>query len=327
MADQAAWIEWAVQNLAQGVKRDAVAQELTANGFTLAEADAALASLDGNPVYRAAQRLGADLRKWTSLGDALLELQEQDHDFTRIPRHRGMTGAAFHHDFYARNLPVIIEDFATNWPALQRWTMEFLSEQYGSEQVTYQTGRGDRDYRHAFIHHETMATLAEYIDLVTACGETNDHYMIAHDRLLDRASFSGLFADMHFDGAILDPDDTLGRVFFWLGPKGAITPLHRDLGNVFLVQIMGRKEVTMIPALELHKVYNEHGYHSEIDFEMFDPAVHPLLSKARIARDVVAPGEMLFIPMGWWHHIKALDPVITITGNNFKFSNAFTAIF
>lgn len=327
MEDHAAWIEWAVQNLAQGIKRDAVTQELAAHGFTPAEADAALASLDDSPVFRAAQRLGADLRKWTSLGDALLELQGQAHDFTRIPRCRGLSGAAFHRDFYTRNLPVIIEDFATDWPALDRWTMAFLCEHYGTEEVTYQSGRGNRDYRHAFVHHETTATLADYIGLVTAGGATNDYYMIAHDRLLDRASFAGLFADMPFDGAILNPDDTHGRVFFWLGPKGAITPLHRDLGNVFLVQIMGRKEVTMIPALELHKVYNEHGYHSEIDFEMFDPAVHPLLSKARIARDVVVPGELLFIPMGWWHHIKALDPVITITGNNFQFSNAFTAIF
>lgn len=30
-------------------------------------------------------------------------------------------------------------------------------------------------------------------------------------------------------------------MFFWLGPKGAKTPLHRDLGNVFLVQVWGRK--------------------------------------------------------------------------------------
>ncbi|WP_223259828.1 hypothetical protein [Ralstonia pseudosolanacearum] len=30
-------------------------------------------------------------------------------------------------------------------------------------------------------------------------------------------------------------------MFFWLGPKGAKTPLHRDLGNVFLVLVRGRK--------------------------------------------------------------------------------------
>ncbi|MDO3505966.1 hypothetical protein [Ralstonia pseudosolanacearum] len=57
----------------------------------------------------------------------------------------------------------------------------------------------------------------------------------------DRPEFASLLEDIAFDERYLDPIGPVGKVFFWLDPKGAKTPLHRDLGNVFLVQVRGRK--------------------------------------------------------------------------------------
>ena len=28
---------------------------------------------------------------------------------------------------------------------------------------------------------------------------------------------------------------------------------------------------------------------------------------------VVYPGEVLFIPMGWWHHLESLEPTVSLT--------------
>ena len=77
----------------------------------------------------------------------------------------------------------------------------------------------------------------------------------------------------------------------------------------------------------MHRVYNDLGYHSEVDFDRPSLDDYPLLRDAKISEVIVHPGEILFIPLGWWHHVKALDQAITITGNNFRFPNAFAAIF
>jgi len=153
-------------------------------------------------------------------------------------------------------------------------------------------------------------------------------YLIAHDRLFDRPPFDSLLGDMTFDPRYLDPDGSKqGRVFFWLGGASTMTPFHRDLGNIYLAQIAGRKLIRMVPSRQLHLVYNEVGYHSEADLDKLDFARFPLLKDASMVEAIIKPGDLLFIPLGWWHFVKSLDTTISVTGNNFAFPNTFAPIF
>lgn len=321
------WVEWAAHNLALGVAESKVRDEMVLGGLSDAQASAVVDEILGSAIYRAAKRVGGDLRKWTVLSDALLELKAQSFAPTEVPRVANLSSEAFLRDYYALNRPVIIVDVVDTWPARAKWCLDFFREQYGDETVTYQKGRSDVDYREAFIDHGVTGPFSEYIDLIAAGKITNDYYLIAHDRLLDRPRFAPLLNDIGFDDRYFDGVDTHGRVFFWLGPKGSITPMHRDLGNVYLAQIMGRKSIKLIPSTQMHRVYNSVGYHSDVDFENYSQQDYPLLRDAHIAEVVINPGEMLFIPLGWWHHVKALDVSVSITGNNFRFNNVFTPIF
>jgi ribosomal protein L16 Arg81 hydroxylase len=39
------------------------------------------------------------------------------------------------------------------------------------------------------------------------------------------------------------------------------------------------------------------------------------------------PGDVLFIPIGWWHHVRALDVSMTLTHTNFRRRNDYYTTF
>ena len=48
-------------------------------------------------------------------------------------------------------------------------------------------------------------------------------------------------------------------------------------------------------------------FYSEVNVLAPDIQKHPKYFLAPYIETILCPGEMLFIPRGWWHFIKALD--------------------
>jgi ribosomal protein L16 Arg81 hydroxylase len=121
----------------------------------------------------------------------------------------------------------------------------------------------------------------------------------------------------------LNPTAAGRQCFLWFGPAGTVTPLHHDTSNILLAQVAGRKRYRMIPASEWQYVYNSRGVFSDVDAEKPDLNRYPKFRNATIIDIVVEPGEALFVPVGWWHQVRALDVSMTISFTNFVFPNHF----
>ncbi|ACM29251.1 cupin-like domain-containing protein [Rhizobium rhizogenes] len=328
LAQSQEWLEWAAYNIAVGVSETAVKEEILKSGLTEGEFSSFLSSLKSSPEFRAMKKLSRKYKLACDLNEALIALESEVFNFNEISRIEGLPPDEFLLKFYAANRPVILTDIASKWPAVEKWSLEFLSETYGEEPIVYQNGRSADDHRDSFVDHTVKGTLGDYIKLIqNVPAGVNPPYLIAHDRLLDRASFKPLLNDVVFDDRYLSAHDSHGRVFFWLGPALSSTPMHRDLGNVYMAQIAGRKLIRMVPSKEIQFIYNEIGYHSEADFDNLALDKFPLLRNAHIMEFTLHPGEFLFIPVGWWHFVKSLDTTITVTGNNFRFLNNLRPIF
>ena len=49
----------------------------------------------------------------------------------------------------------------------------------------------------------------------------------------------------------------------------------------------------------------------------------PKLDGLHVHRVTLAPGDALFVPLGWWHQVTALDFSVTVTHTNFRWKNDF----
>jgi ribosomal protein L16 Arg81 hydroxylase len=98
------------------------------------------------------------------------------------------------------------------------------------------------------------------------------------------------------------------------GQAGSFSPiLHFDtLGlHAFILQIYGRKTVYLAPAFETANLYqNPRTPNLSLVPINGDLTEYPLVERVKAYRADLGPGDLLFIPAGWWH--GAVNPVISI---------------
>jgi hypothetical protein len=234
----------------------------------------------------------------------------------------------FVQQYYSKHLPVVLTGAVDHWPALRKWTPEYLLEGFGDKEIEVQFGReGDPQYERNSGRHKKKMLMKDFVALVTG-GSSNDHYMTANNTRNSLSGIEGLFEDVgDFAGGYREAATIRSGNFFWFGPRGTFTPLHHDLTNNMLVQILGRKKVTLIPAAQVPWLYNDSGVFSSADYPRFDEKRHPLMKNATPLEVLLNPGESLFIPVGWWHCVEALDASISISFTNFRAPNQFSADF
>jgi hypothetical protein len=268
-------------------------------------------------------KLALAKRQW------LLETLERQRDLAPglagLERRSGLTSQSFLENYYAVGRPVILLDEMRDWPALTRWTPEYLKTKIGSAPVEYQDGRtANLHFEVEKNSHRRRGPFDLFIDAIQKNGPSNDAYITAYNSDHNRVTLAPLGEDMGFLDKFLTRDSPSPTGMMWIGPAGTLTPLHHDLTNNLIVQLVGRKRLKIIPASEVGKIYNF--YHvfsgiSDLEDPDLDFARFPRLAEARVHEVVLEPGEILFMPLAWWHQVRSLDFSVTATFTNFHWSN------
>jgi len=324
------WQAWLLENKQRGCANSDLQQAMVEKGIDAQLAARALEECDRNPQQLTLEHPPAPppapdlqrLQKLESIFAVQRQLRKLSASPQQIERRPRVSKQEFLDYYYATNTPVILTEMLQDWPALAKWTPDFLKAEYGGAEVEVQQGRSaDPNYEINSRQHKTQTTLADYAEQVLSAGETNDFYMVANNRNLE-ASLEGLLSDLNMPD-FLDPDQTAQQVFFWFGPAGTVTPLHHDPLNVMMAHFYGRKRWRLISPADTPLLYNHVGVFSQVDLENPDLEQYPLFAEADVIETVLEPGEIIFVPVGWWHQVKALDVSIAVSFSNFAFPNQF----
>jgi ribosomal protein L16 Arg81 hydroxylase len=230
-----------------------------------------------------------------------------------VDRRAGLSLREFRREYLYPGRPVVITDAMDKWRARSHWTLDFFRSKYGNDSIeVHRFGRNG--YKQDQV---SSVKLADHIDAIEKHDWTSYPYYVRDDWNL-MLSHRELLADYKvppyfFDWFAFVP--SFMRLIYpriFIGPRGAITPLHHDVWgtHAWLSQIVGRKRWFLFSPDQRSLLYDYKTRVCEPDFQTF-----PLLAKARAMECTIAPGDTIFVPGGWSHEVVSLDATLSLTHN------------
>ena len=242
------------------------------------------------------------------------------HGQGQVDRRRELTQREFAGEYLNPLKPVIVTDAIEHWGA-RRWTPAFFRDMYGSRRVTVDGA----DYQ-----------LSDLLDLIERSNASKPAPYLRNVRIDEWAP--ELLAGIQPLPLHAQPNWLDSRLFperpsptsleLYIGGAGASFPtLHFDNmhTHAFLMQLYGSKEYVVYSPAQTPWLYPRPGREANKssidDIDRPDLSRFPLFTRAVPGRCVLRAGETLFVPAGWWHTARILEPSITVSANTVNASN------
>ncbi len=227
-------------------------------------------------------------------------------DISCIPRVSRLEANVFN-AFAAAGVPFIIVGAVSDWP-ISGLKPNTLVERFAALRV--------------------RARVGDYVSTAFSAQRNDEEMSLAEYFSLLKSGFSGL--PPYLGNQKLPELDALCRwpdyfkshkdLKTWLGPGGTVTPLHCDYEDNLLAQIWGAKRFIVFPPHYAENLYlrqsNPRLFGSRFDPESPDFSQFPLARKIKGCQFAVNAGEILYLPAGWFHHVRALN--FSLSSNMWK---------
>ena len=232
-------------------------------------------------------------------------------------------------DLMAGQAPVVMKGVARDWPLVRAGlssseaAMDYLKGFYQGKPVTLYVAEPRQGGR--FFYNDDVSGL-NFQAGRASLGDALDR-MQAHLGDPDPPAFyiGSTDLDLFLPGLRAHDDLVLNHPMFaanpplasiWLGNRTTATA-HYDMSHNLAVCVAGRRRFTLFPPDQIANLYpgplepTPGGQVvSMVDFRQPDFDRFPLFREAQAAGQVaeMEPGDVLFYPALWWHHVEALEP-------------------
>lgn len=219
--------------------------------------------------------------------------------------------------------PILFPGAARSWPAVTKWSESYLKERLGSKQLTVTESRaglfeGDPEKGHYHSGQMHEMTFDAFLDGILETPPRN-YYLHRQDL---RSTLPELRAD-------IVEYDLMGQTAYllpgvWMGPRGSVTQLHHDFADNLFTQVRGEKRVILADpeqeGLFYRFPFRLYGTKSSWHLSLVKTSTTPDLARfpdfagVGLYDFVMEPGDILFVPVFWWHELHALgQPTISVS--------------
>lgn len=220
-----------------------------------------------------------------------------------------ITPEDFKEKYYKPMLPVVITEMAKEWPAYKKWNWDYFKEIVGDQKVALYNNVKSDAYT-PINAADDYKTFGEYVDMIQQGPAA---WRIFLFNIFEHAP--QLIDDFTWPEHLMKGFVKKYPMLF-TGGATSITHMHFDidLSHIVHTQFAGRKRVLLFKYGEKSKLYRKpfevlsladfSNYYQEghPDYEKF-----PALKYAQGYEVILNPGDTLFMPAGYWHHMEYLD--------------------
>jgi hypothetical protein len=201
--------------------------------------------------------------------------------------------------------PLVIKNLTQNWPALTKWTPEYLKQVVGDKVVPlYDNSKADP--AKPINAAATYMPFGEYMDLIRSQPTEL------------RIFFFNIFKQApELINDIVMPKDLMGGFLesmpaMFFGGSNSVTFLHYDidLPHLFHTHFGGRKQVILFENKWKRRLYCiPNATYALEDYDVLNPDTQkfPALEGVPGQQVFLEHGDTLFMPTGYWHWMKYLD--------------------
>jgi lysine-specific demethylase 8 len=206
--------------------------------------------------------------------------------------------------YYNPQKPVLISQSAKNWPALKKWSTEFFEKNIGEKTITLNSFR--------YFSNKIVRTIlpemsiAEAIKTMNNNSNQDERYYLLRDSIPN--NYPELLADIQ-DIPWLDSKIFCSRDL-WFGDGLNITPLHFDAADNFVTSIFGSKTFYLYPPKNTDSLYPHNlltqgrfNFSQVVSRSYASNQLFPLFFERDCYKVDIHPGDILYIPIGWWHEV------------------------
>ncbi|MDX1270191.1 cupin-like domain-containing protein [Bizionia paragorgiae] len=229
---------------------------------------------------------------------------------TPITRVKSITKDDFINNYYKKQRPVLIENLSKEWPAYNKWNLDYIQSLAGDQIVPLYNNEPTKGRQNSVVPAKKMK-LYDYIEILKT--QPTDLRMFFYNVL---QKMPELTKDFSYPDIGLKFFKKLPVMFF--GGKGSKVLAHYDMDLADLVHFHfhGTKKVTLFApdqAKHLYKVpFTVHNLEC-IDMDHPDFEKYPALQLAEGISVEMKHGDALYMPSGYWHYITYEDGGFSIT--------------